>query len=209
MKYRYILTLFALILFTWSCGESKKKVEGKSEMSNLEKEHLLEKEAYADSVNMGLMEDTFKGSARRETKGKIGSAQITVNYGSPGMRGRVIWNGLVSYDQVWVSGSHWATAVTFSEDVTVNGTEVSAGTYGFFTIPGRESWTLIINKIYDQHLADDYEESEDVVRLTVSPIELENPVQRLTYEVDAISDTEGSISLSWDKVKVSMPFTIK
>jgi len=212
MKYRNIQILFALIIFTWSCGESNKKDDGKSglpEMSNLEKEHLLEKEAYADSVNMGLMEDTFKGSARRETKGKIGSAQITVNYGSPGMRGRVIWNGLVSYDQVWVSGSHWATAVTFSEDVTVNGTEVSAGTYGFFTIPGRESWTLIINKIYDQHLADDYEESEDVVRLTVSPIELENPVQRLTYEVDAISDTEGSISLSWDKVKVSMPFTIK
>jgi hypothetical protein len=212
MKYRNIQILFALIIFTWSCGESNKKDDGKSglpEMSNLEKEHLLEKEAYADSVNMGLMEDTFKGSARRETKGKIGSAQITVNYGSPGMRGRVIWNGLVSYDQVWVSGSHWATAVTFSEDVTVNGTEVSAGTYGFFTIPGRESWTLIINKIYDQHLADDYEESEDVVRLTVSPIELENPVQRLTYEVDAISDTEGSISLSWDKVKVSMPFTKK
>jgi hypothetical protein len=206
MKLRNICFSIGIGFLIWSCGGTEKQGE---QLSNLEKEHTLVRVAYADSVNAGLLEDTFKGSARREAKGTIGNTKVSINYGSPGMRGRVIWNGLVSYDQVWVSGSHWATAVTFSEDVTVNGTEVSAGTYGFFTIPGRESWTLIINKIYDQHLADDYEESEDVVRLTVSPIELENPVQRLTYEVDAISDTEGSISLSWDKVKVSMPFTKK
>ncbi|EPA00607.1 hypothetical protein A33Q_0080 [Indibacter alkaliphilus LW1] len=179
-----------------------RSVEG---ISQLEQEHTLEKTSYADSVNAGLVEDTFKGSARREAKGSIGNADITVNYGSPGKRGRVIWNGLVSYDQVWVSGSHWATAIDFSEDVMIGDTEVPAGMYGFFTIPGREEWTLILNKNYDQHLADDYDQSEDVVRLTVSPEELEEEVQRLTYEVKIESGNHGAISLMWDKVKVSLP----
>lgn len=212
MKYRNILILFTLILFTWSCGESNKNEDGNSdkmELSNLEKEHLLGKDAYADSVNMGILEDTFKGSARRETKGKIGSAQVTVNYGSPGKRGRVIWNGLVSYDQVWVSGSHWATAVTFSDDVMIGGKDVSAGMYGFFTIPGREEWTIILNKNYDQHLADDYDERKDVARVNVIPEILDETVQRLTYTIDETSNRSGNLNLTWDQIKVSMPIESK
>jgi len=209
MKLRNICFSLSLGLIIWSCSEKKGDDAESGQLSNLEKEHVLEKVAYADSVNAGLLEDTFKGSARREAKGTVRNTEVIINYGSPGMRGRVIWNGLVSYDQVWVSGSHWATAIYFSDDVLVEGTEIPAGMYGFFTVPGRDSWTMIINKTFDMHLADDYEESEDVVRLTVMPEELEYPVQRLTYEVDAINDTEGIISLSWDKIKVNMPFTIK
>ncbi|MCH7408889.1 DUF2911 domain-containing protein [Belliella sp. DSM 111904] len=213
MKKTLITILSASLLF--SCGGEQKEAtevtleEPSEELSNLEKEHLPEKVAYADSVNAGLLEDTFKGSARREAQASIGDAIVTVNYGSPGKRGRVIWNGLVSYDQVWVSGSHWATAVTFSEDMVINEVEIPAGMYAFFTIPGRETWTLILNKNYDQHLADSYEESEDVVRIEVPAQSLDQEVQRLTYEVESISDTEGAISLSWDQVKVSMPFSIK
>ncbi|MCH7402718.1 DUF2911 domain-containing protein [Belliella kenyensis] len=210
---KIIITILSIPLL-FSCGGEQRSEtdvtleDPKEELTNLEKEHLLEKVAYADSVNAGLTEDTFKGSARREAKASIGDASVTVNYGSPGKRGRVIWNGLVSYDQVWVSGSHWATAVTFSDDVVINDVEVPAGMYAFFTIPGRETWTLILNKNYDQHLADSYEESEDVVRVVVPAQSLDKEVQRLTYEVESISNTEGTISLSWDQVKVSMPFSI-
>lgn len=211
---KIFITLFSVTLLL-SCGGENKEVTkvtleaDTEELSNLEKEHTLEKTAYADSVNVGLVEDTFKGSARREASRSFGDASVTINYGSPGKRGRVIWNGLVSYDQVWVSGSHWATAVTFSEDVVINEVEVSAGMYGFFTFPGREEWTLIINKHYDQHLADEYDEADDMVRISVKPIDLDYEVQRLNYEVEKVSESEGAISLSWDQVKVSMPFGIK
>lgn len=62
---------------------------------------------------------------------------------------------------------------------------------------------------YNQHLADEYDETDDLVRVSVKPIDLDNEVQRLTYEVEKVSDSEGAISLSWDQVKVSMPFSIK
>lgn len=201
-----IVTIFILI----GCNPQKSsEIAQEDQISKLEKEHTLEKESYADSVNAGLIEDTFKGSARRETKATIGNTEIKINYGSPGVRGRVIWNGLVSYDQVWVSGSHWATAVNFSENVLVNGVEIPAGMYGFFSIPGREEWTLIINKVYDMHLADDYDENKDLVRLTVKPEILETSVQRLTYDITKGNDGFAYISLSWDNIKVGFPVQIK
>jgi len=175
----------------------------------LEKEHTLEKVSYADSVNVGLIEDTFKGSARRETKATLGNTEIKINYGSPGVRGRVIWNGLVSYDQVWVSGSHWATAIHFSENVFINGVEIPAGMYGFFSIPGREEWSIIINKVFDMHLADDYNENEDLVSLKVIPEILEIPVQRLSYDITEVTENSAIISLSWDRIKVELPVQIK
>jgi len=178
-------------------------------VSQLEQEHTLYLPGYADSVNLGLIEeDTLVTSARREASQSINGAEITINYGSPGKRGRVIWNGLVSYDQVWVSGSHWATAVTFSQDVKVRDTVVPAGMYAFFTIPGREDWTLILNKNYDQHLAEEYQESEDVVRLSVAPESSEEVVQRLTYEIEETGEDSGAIVLNWDQVRVAMPFEV-
>lgn len=212
MRKLLIGALSVLLASTFACNNqetTEDEAAEAQELSVLEQEHLLEKVAYADSVNAGLIEDTFKGSARREAKATIANTDITINYGSPGIRGRVIWNGLVSYDQVWVSGSHWATAVTFSEAVVINGVEVTAGMYGFFTIPGREEWTLILNKHYDQHLADEYDEADDVVRVTVTPENLESPVQRLTYEVIMAGESEAEIALSWDTIKVKMPVGIQ
>lgn len=211
MRNRILGFVFVGALAFAGCSPSEKSTESavSSEISNLEKEHLPVRAGYADSVNQGLLEDTIKGSSRRETKGSIGNTEVTINYGSPGVRGRVIWNGLVSYDQVWVSGSHWATAINFSNDVVIAGTEVPAGMYGFFTIPGKDTWTLILNKNFDMHLADDYEETLDVVRVIVMPEVIENPVQRLTYEVSSDSESTGAVSMSWDQIRVRMPIQAK
>ncbi|MGY6560772.1 MAG: DUF2911 domain-containing protein [Luteibaculaceae bacterium] len=176
----------------------------------LAQEHALFMVAYADSVNAGLREDNaFKGSARREAVANLNGNKVTVNYGSPGKRGRVIWNGLVAYDQVWVSGSHWATAVTFSRPVVVNDVEVEPGMYAFFTVPGREFWEVMLNKNYNQHLADDYAEEDNVVSITTKPINLENTVQRLTYSIEKTGDDSGRIVLEWDEVRIELPFENK
>ncbi len=178
--------------------------------ARIAEEHALFRAGYADSVNTGLVEDSsFKGSARRQAKATVGGVNVTVNYGSPGKRGRVLWNGLVSYDQVWVSGSHWATAVSFDKDVKIAGTPVAAGMYGFFTIPGTETWTLILNKNYDQHLADNYNQADDVVRIQVTPTALDSVVQRLTYSVAETESGGGLLTLAWDELSVSMPFEVQ
>src|SRR6478752_7734196 len=56
----------------------------------------------------------------------VGLTEITVDYSSPGVKGRKIWGGLVPYDQMWRAGANSATKVTFSKDVTVAGKPVPA-----------------------------------------------------------------------------------
>lgn len=148
-------------------------------------------------------------SPHTSAMGTVGGTHVHVDYSSPGKRGRMIWGGLVAYDRVWATGAHEATSVNFSGPVRIDDRDVPAGTYALFTIPGREEWTIILNENYEQHLADDYDEARDVLRLQVRPEVLDQSVESLTYTVtpDGAGAGAGMISMSWDSLRVSLPFT--
>lgn len=152
--------------------------------------------------------DTLKGSLKAYATSKIGNATFTINYYSPATRGRMIWGGLVAYDNVWVTGAHKATNIEFDAAIKIGETTVPAGKYAFFTIPGKDKWTIIINKNWSQHLADNYNQAEDVVRMTVSPETEETHQERLRYDIEAEGDGSGEIVMYWDKLELSIPFSI-
>lgn len=164
---------------------------------------------YADSVNAGLIaQDTMKKSPHRVAMANIGDAHVHIEYGSPGVRGRMIWGGLVAYDQVWAAGAHNATKVSFSKAVKIGGKPVEAGTYGFFLIPHKDNFTVIINKNAEQHLADEYDQKDDVLRIDIVPVEPSKTVQRLTYEVVETGKKEGQIRFSWENKMIKIPVTL-
>jgi hypothetical protein len=144
-------------------------------------------------------------SPRLTADGTIGSAKISIDYSSPSVRGRTIWGGLVGYGTVWVTGGHNATTVEFSKDVKIGDRTVKAGIYALFTIPGTTDWTIILNTNYDQHLADDYDEKLDVVRIKATPKPLDAVQEALRYDVQETSKNEGLISVRWEKLVVSLP----
>lgn len=133
----------------------------------------------------------------------VGDNHIHIDYSAPSMRGRQIFGGLVAYGEVWVTGAHRATSIAFDQAVRIGETTVPAGKYGFFTIPGENSWTIILNKQWDMHLADDYSAEADVLRMEVKPQVLSEPVETLTYTVESIDASTGLISFSWADVKIS------
>ncbi|HET6243107.1 MAG TPA: DUF2911 domain-containing protein [Bacteroidia bacterium] len=145
-------------------------------------------------------------SPRTSAMAMIGENHIHIDYGSPSVRGRIIWNGLVAYDQVWVTGSHKATSIEFLQDVSINGKIVPKGKYAFFTIPGKTEWILILNKDWDMHLADDYNAANDVLRINVKPTQLKNPVEALQYQVIETGKNKGKIEMSWEYLRVSFDF---
>lgn len=215
---RYLFPLMvATGLVSPGCGPGEPKITNStaqstqppSNLSQLETHHQLYRPGYADSLKTGLIPvDDFKGSARREVMAEVNGATIRINYGSPGKRGRVLWNSLVPYEKVWATGAHWATAIEFGKDVKIGDVVLPAGMYGLFTIPGQQEWIIIINKRFDQHLADDYQESEDMVRYTASPEILDKVVERLTYTIEKEEERKGQISIAWDQIKVSLPFEV-
>jgi hypothetical protein len=164
---------------------------------------------YADSVNAGLIaQDTMKKSPHRVAMANIGDAHVHIEYGSPGVRGRTIWGGLVAYGQVWSAGAHNATKISFSKAVTFAGKKIEAGTYGLFLIPQKENFTVILNKNFDQHLADEYDQKDDVVRMDIEPVAPAKTVQRLTYEVVETGKNKGEVRFSWENKMVKVPLSL-
>lgn len=152
--------------------------------------------------------DTLKGSLKAKAMGSIGNAGITINYYSPAVRGRVIWGGLVPFDNVWVTGAHRATSIDFNQEVVIGGVTIAPGKYALFTIPGKEEWTLIINKNWDQHLADNYDQKDDIVRVKVKPETGESNQERLRYVIETEGSKEGEIVIYWEKLEISLPLSV-
>ena len=138
----------------------------------------------------------------------VGFTDITISYSRPGVKERKIWGGLVPYDKVWRAGANEATKITFSTDVVIEGKKLSAGSYGFFTIPGKDEWTVIFNKVADQWGAFEYNEAEDALRVNVKP-EKNNFMEWLGYEITKTSDSTAIVSLEWEKLKVPFKIEVK
>lgn len=155
------------------------------------------------NFNPNAKKDTTKKSIKCAAVGKIGTANVRINYYSPGVRGRIIWGGVVPLDEVWVTGAHSATNIEISKSFRIGNKTIPAGKYAIFTIPSKSEWIFILNKNYDQHLADDYDSKDDIIRLSVKPAALAKPLERLQYFVG-----NNKISVGWDKVKIDVPVTI-
>ncbi len=151
--------------------------------------------------------DTLKGSIKALATGKIGNTVVTINYYSPAVRGRVIWGGLVPLEQVWVTGAHKATSVEFEGAVKIGDVELPAGKYGLFTIPSKNEWTVVINKNWDQHLTDEYDPKDDLVRVKVKPETQAVNQERLRYAIEPDPTKKGEIVVYWEKLEVSLPIT--
>lgn len=158
--------------------------------------------------NPNLIKDTTKKSIKSMAYAIIGGDSIKIKYHSPGVRKRVIWGGLVPYDEVWVTGAHDATTLEMPKAFVVNGKEIPAGKYAFFTIPGKKEWIVVINKNWEQHLASEYDEKDDIVRVRVKPKKNDH-TERLQYFIEAANAHNGKIAVVWEKIKIEFPFTIK
>ncbi|HVT03323.1 MAG TPA: DUF2911 domain-containing protein [Thermoanaerobaculia bacterium] len=145
-------------------------------------------------------------SQRATVSQTIGLTEVTIVYSRPGVKGRTIWGALVPWDQVWRSGANEATMFTVSDDVLVNGQKLPAGSYSLHTIPGRESWTIILNKVADQWGSYSYDVAKDALRVTVKP-EAAPFEEWLTYSFPDVSMSSANVNLRWEKVRV--PFRIE
>ena len=133
----------------------------------------------------------------------IGTTKITVDYHRPGVKGRTIWGGLVPYDKTWRMGANEATTISFSDPVKVEGTEVPAGKYSFFAIPGKGRWTLVLNKDPEQWGAFGYDAATDQLRVTVTP-EPAPHNEWMRFNIDPVDADSVVVALEWEKVRIPM-----
>jgi len=139
----------------------------------------------------------------------VGLTTITVDYSSPGVKGRKIWGGVVPFEKMWRTGANQATKITFSKDVTFVDQPVPAGTYALFTIPGKNGeWTIILNKNADQPgtgVAYKQELDQTRVKLYVRPAPFR---ERLAFFITDFTDDKASLEMEWDRLRLTIPVKV-
>ncbi len=132
----------------------------------------------------------------------LGITEIEITYCRPGVKGRVIWGGLVPYDKIWRTGANEATTISFSTDVMINGHELPKGKYSLFTIPTQTEWIVIFNQQPDMWGTGNYKEEEDALRIKVKP-EAAEFKERMMFYFGNFKENSMDIILHWEKLKIS------
>lgn len=139
-------------------------------------------------------------SPKSIAKGTIDKVDIEINYCAPSVRGRTVWGSMEKYGKVWRAGANENTTVSFSKKVMIDGKELPAGKYGFFIIPNEKGdWVAIFSKTNDQWGAYSYKQSEDALRVNITPSKTKNSQEQLKYSVG-----KKSLDFAWEYVNLSI-----
>jgi hypothetical protein len=139
------------------------------------------------------------------TSARYKDSYIKVTYGQPSKKNRVIFGGLVPYDQVWRTGANEATEITFTQDVVVQGKNIPAGTYSIFTIPNPSKWTIILNKDVGLWGSYNYNPKADLERWEVAVNKFEDKsAEQFTIQLDPKNNI-ADLNFCWDDICVTLP----
>lgn len=141
-------------------------------------------------------------SPHAKVEQRVGLTDFTVDYSSPGVKGRKIWGELVPYDKEWRAGANAPTKLTASRDFTFGGAPVKAGTYVVLMTPGKASWSVVLKTDAEPPAA------KEVAKATVTPAALPASRERLVYLFSDTTDDKTALDLEWEKVRVRVPITV-
>ncbi len=139
----------------------------------------------------------------------VGLTDVTLEYSRPSMRGRTIFGDLVPFDKLWRTGANRNSMITFSDDVTIAGQEVKAGTYAIYTKPGQTSWEVIFYSDYNNGgTPQNWDDSKVVAKTTAEVMALPSDVESFTMSIDALNNNGATLGMLWEKTYVGVAFKV-
>jgi hypothetical protein len=156
----------------------------------------------ASTTSFAQEDKSKRPSPPAELATTVDGLSILINYSQPAVKGRTIGKDIAPYGEVWRTGANEATTFEINRDVKIEGKELKAGKYSLFTIPGEKEWVIIFNSQPTQWGAYKYDESKDVLRVTVPSIKAKNFTERMTFGYNS-----GDIVLMWADTQVG--FSVK
>lgn len=128
-----------------------------------------------------------------------------VTYSRPQLKGRSL-NELAPNSKVWRTGANEAAEITFYKDMKLGQNSIKAGTYTLYTIPEKDSYTVIINKDLNVWGSYFYKQENDVARLNVPVTEGTESLENFSM-VFTKADNGIVLNMGWDKMRIAVPFT--
>jgi hypothetical protein len=135
----------------------------------------------------------------------IGGKTVTINYSSPGVKGRegkiFSSDGLISHDPhypVWRAGANSATALHTDGDLTIGDLAVPAGDYTLFVdISNPDRWTLIVSKA-TKEWGLKYDSAQDLGKTPMTMSKPSSMVENLKWTITDLHGGKGKITLAWE-----------
>jgi hypothetical protein len=163
--------------------------------------------------------DNIRKSLKASVTQRLGTdTDITIDFSRPGVKGRKIWGELVPYGLApgnkysndkpfpWRAGANENTTIEFNKDLIIEGQKLPAGKYGIHMIPSEKDWIIIFSKKNAEWGSFSYDEKEDALRITVTPVKAPHQ-EWLTYGFDDLNGTSATAYLRWEELKI--PFKIE
>jgi len=139
---------------------------------------------------------------------KVGLCDISITYSRPSVKGRVIFDDLVPYGQVWRLGANECTRLDISTAITVGGTQIDSGSYALFLTPNKDgAWQFHINKDYKQWGSMSYDPIKNVAEMGVQPSQCQH-TETFSIQFTDITNYGASIECRWATTVVKLPFTV-
>lgn len=127
-----------------------------------------------------------------------------VIYSRPQKNNRIIFDGIIKYNEMWRLGANEATEIEFFKPVKINNKAISKGRYTLYCIPNLESWTIIINKDNFSWGNYSYNIKNDVLRIDIPLEKSENVIEAFTMYFNE-TKTGANLIFMWDNIKASLP----
>jgi len=133
----------------------------------------------------------------------LGISKATLTYNRPNTNGRQVFGDLVPWGEVWRTGANNIPVLTTETSLMIAGYDLPPGSYGIFTIPGEDEWTVIISSNSQQWGAYQYKAEEDLFRFNVEPIHLEHPVESFTMGFTDVTPSSAALNMAWAHTGIS------
>ena len=168
--------------------------------------------------SLSVAQDKVRPSLHASVTQRLGvDTDITFDFSRPGVKGRTIWGDLVPYGMYegnkyskekpypWRAGANENTTIEFNKDLMIEGKKIPAGKYSIHMIPSKSTWTVIFSKKNAEWGSFAYDEKEDALRITVTPVAAPHQ-EWLMFGFDDLDGSSATGFLHWEKMKV--PFKI-
>ena len=151
-----------------------------------------------------VQQDIAQAKARVEQR--VGVTDFSLDYSSPGVKGRKIWGDLVPWGKAWRAGANASTTLEVSTDFKFGTTTMKAGAYAIFMIPNEKQWTVILNS--DTGAGGNHDPKKDLAKVEITPAKLGAPRERLTYLFTDSTDDQTNLELEWEQVRIRVPLGV-
>ncbi len=163
----------------------------------------------AFTINLNAQVVTPQPSPLSKVEQKVGLTDVTIEYSRPGVKGRRIFGDLVPFGKLWRTGANKNTIVTFSDNVTIMGQLIKAGSYALYVTPEPKVWEIVFYyETENWGLPQDWSDKQVAARVNAEVTRMTDMVETFTIAINQITNSSATLEIIWENNYATIPFEV-